>query len=51
MLDVVSDCNIVKRAKVILATSLGINTSTKQPWTADSNTRIMKKLKVMAQKA
>ena len=29
ILDVVSDCDIVKRAKVILAKNFGINTSTK----------------------
>ena len=50
ILDVVSDCGIVKRAKVILAKHFGINTSTKQPWTPDSNTRIMKQIKAMAQK-
>ena len=50
ILDVVSDCDIVKRAKVILAKHFGINTSTKQPWTPDSNTRIMKQIKAMAQK-
>ena len=50
ILDVVSDCDIVKRAKVILAKNFGINTSTKWPWTPDSNTRIMKKIKAMTQK-
>ena len=29
ILDVICDCDIVKRAKVILAKSFGINTSTK----------------------
>ena len=37
------------RAKVILTKTFSINTSTKSPWTPDSNTRVMKENKAMAQ--
>ena len=43
ILDVVSNYDIVKRAKVMLAKNFGINASTKKPWTPNSNIRIMKK--------
>ena len=37
------------RAKVILTKNFSINTSTKYPWTPDSNTRVIKENKTMAQ--
>ena len=37
------------RAEVILTKNFGINVSTKQPWTPDSNTTVMKENKAMAQ--
>ena len=36
-------------AKVMLTKSFGINTITKQPWTPDSNARVVKENKAMAQ--
>ena len=47
--DVVSDSDAVMHAKVMLTKSFGINTITKQPWTPDSNIRVVKENKAMAQ--
>ena len=37
------------RAKVIFTKLFGMKTSTKQPWTPDSNTRVMKENKAIAE--
>ena len=36
-------------AKVILTKNFTINTNTKQPWSPDSNTKVMKENKAMVQ--
>ena len=36
-------------AKVTLAKNFGMKTSTKQPWSTDSNTRVVKENKAIAQ--